>query len=144
MSDKAKVLSAVLVLLGAAFCGHDSNSVTGPAAAPMASVAGTWSGTYTSNDRSCPAAPMTIVLAQNGTNVTGTWSTNSCGPHGSFKATMAGDTLTGNIDMLGCTGGGLTGHVSGNALSVSIGDFYRPIVMGNQVLMEGGAATLSR
>ena len=145
MSGKAKAFAAVLVLIGAAYCGKDSNTMTGPAvAAPMASVAGTWSGTYRSNASTCPAAPMTISLTQNGMAVSGVWTTNACGPRGSFRATMAGDTLTGKIDMVGCTGGAVNGHVSGNALSISIGDFYRPIVTGDQVLMEGGNASLSR
>lgn len=145
MTGKGKVLSTVFVLLGAAYCGHDSNSMTGPAAAaPMASVAGTWSGTYTSNSPSCPATPMAVTLDQNGTTVTGNWSTSACGPHGVFKATVSGSQLTGNIDMGGCTGGGVLGQIRGNELSLSIGDFYRPLVTENQVLMEGGSATLSR
>jgi hypothetical protein len=145
MTGKGKVLSTIVVLLGAVSCGHDSNSMTGPAsAAPMASVAGTWSGTYASNSPSCPATPMTVTLAQNGATVTGAWNTNACGPHGSFKATVSGNQLTGNIDMGGCTGGGVLGQINGNALSLAIGDFYRPLVTENQVLMEGGSATLSR
>ncbi len=145
MTAKGKAIATVLVLFGTAFCGKDSNTMTGPASAvPMASVAGTWSGSYASNDPSCPATPMTVTLSQNGTAVTGAWSTSACGPHGSFTATMAGNTLTGKIDMLGCTGGAVNGQVTGNALSISIGDFYRPIVTANQVLMEGGQAALSR
>jgi hypothetical protein len=145
MTGKASVLSAVLVLLGAAFCGHDSNTMTGPASsAPLASVAGTWSGTYDSNTSSCPPAPMTITLAQNGATVTGAWSTSACGPHGFLKATVSGNQLTGNIDMGGCTGGSVLGQINGNALSLSIGDFYKPLVTENTVLMEGGSANLSR
>ncbi len=145
MIGKGKVLSAVLILSGAAYCGHDSNTMTGPAsAAPMASAAGTWSGTYASNSPSCPATPMTVTLAQSGATVTGNWTTSACGPHGFFKATISGNQLTGNIDMGGCTGGGVLGHINGNALSLSIGDFYRPLVTENQVLMEGGSASLSR
>lgn len=145
MTGKGKAIATVLVLFGTAFCGKDSNTMTGPAsAAPMASVAGTWSGHYTSNDVSCPATPMTITLSQNGTAVSGAWSTSACGPHGSFIATMAGNTMTGRIDMVGCTGGAVNGQLNGNALSISIGDFYRPIVTANQVLMEGGQAALSR
>ena len=145
MTGKGKAIATVLVLFGTAFCGKDSNTMTGPASAvPMASVAGTWSGNYTSNDRSCPATPMTVTLSQNGTAVSGAWSTSACGPHGSFTATMAGNTLAGKIDMVGCTGGAVNGQVTGNALSISVGDFYRPIVTANQVLMEGGQAALSR
>lgn len=145
MTGKGKVLSTIVVLLGAVSCGHDSNSVTGPvSAAPMASVAGTWSGTYASNSPSCPASPMTVTLTQSGDLATGEFDTNSCGPHGFFKATVSGNTLQGSIAMAGCTGGSLSGHVSGGVLSVAIGDFYRPLVTENQVLMEGGSATLSR
>lgn len=144
MTGKGKALSAVFVLLGAAYCGHDSNTMTGPVAAPAASVAGTWSGTYASNSRSCPVTPMTVTLAQDGATVTGAWTTNDCGPHGFFKATLSGNSLTGNIDMGGCTGGGVIGQVNGNELALSIADFYRPLVTENQVLMEGGSASLAR
>ena len=144
MTGKRKALSAAFVLLGATYCGHDSNTMTGPVAAPAANVAGTWSGTFASKARGCPVAPMTVTLAQNGALVTGEWTTNECGPHGFFKATMSGNSLTGNIDMGGCTGGGVLGEVNGNALSLSIGDFYQPLVTENQVRMEGGMATLSR
>ncbi|MGE5413661.1 MAG: hypothetical protein ACM3NW_05755 [Syntrophomonadaceae bacterium] len=87
---------------------------------------------------------MTITLAQNGATVTDNWTTSARGPHGLLKATVAGNQLTGSIDMGGCTGGGVLGHLNGNALTLSIGDFYRPLVTENQVLMEGGAANLSR
>jgi len=145
MTGKAKGLMGVLALLGAAYCGKDSNTMTAPvSAAPMASVAGTWSGSFASNDPRCPAGPMTITLVQHGAQVTGSWVTGSCGPHGFLKTTLSGDALTGNIEMVGCTGGGVTGQISGNTLSFSIGDFYKPLVTENQVLMEGGSATLSR
>jgi hypothetical protein len=145
MIGKARALAVVAVLFGTAFCGKDSNTMTGPVnAAPMASVAGTWSGTYSSATSSCPAAPMTMTLAQNGNAVTGNFATNSCGPHGAFKATMSGNALTGSIDMTGCTGGSVSGHVDGGVLSLSVGDFYRPLVTTTEVLMEGGTATLTR
>jgi hypothetical protein len=144
MTGKGKALMAV-VLFGTAFCGKDSNTVTAPvSAAPMASVAGTWSGTYSSATSTCPAAPMTMTLAQDGAMVTGDFVTNSCGPRGVFKATLAGNTLTGSIAMAGCTGGSVSGHVDGGVLSLAVGDFYRPLVTVNEVLMEGGTATLSR
>ncbi len=144
MTGKGKALVVVLILSGTAFCGKDSNTVTAPVSAPMASVAGTWSGTYASAAASCPAAPITMTLAQDGSTVTGNFVTNSCGPHGSFRATLSGNALTGKIDMVGCTGGSVSGHVDGGVLSLSVGDFYRPLVTLNEVLMEGGTATLSR
>ena len=144
MTGKGKAIATVLLLIGTAFCGKDSNTVTGPAAAPMANLAGTWSGTFVSSDRSCAAGPMTVTLSQNGNLVTGNFVTTACGPHGFFKATLAGESLTGNIDMGGCTGGGVMGQVHGNSLSIAVGDFYKPLVTEGQVQMEGGQATLSR
>lgn len=144
MTGKRTALSAAFVLLGAAYCGHDSNTMTGPVAAPAANVAGTWSGTFASLARNCPATPMTVTLTQNGGTVAGEWATNDCGPHGFFRATLSGNSLTGRIEMAGCTGGGVMGELNGNVLSLSIGDFYRPLVTENQVLIEGGQATLSR
>ena len=75
---------------------------------------------------------------------TGNVTTNACGPHGFFKATMSGNSLTGSIDMGGCTGGGVMGQIDGAVLSLAIGDFYKPLVTENQVVMEGGSATLQR
>ena len=145
MTGKAKALIGVLALLGAAYCGKDSNTMTGPVSvAPMASVAGTWSGTYSSNDPACASTPMTVTLVQNGGNVTGAWVTSRCGPNGALKATISGDSLTGSIEVRGCSGGGVSGHLAGGVLSLAIGDFYRPLVMQDQVMMQGGAATLSR
>jgi len=144
MTANGKTIATVFVLIGTAFCGKDSNTVTAPVAAPMANVAGTWSGTYMSNDPRCAEGPMTVTLTQNGSLVTGNFVTTACGPHGFFKATLSGESMTGNIDMGGCTGGGVLGEVHGNALSIAVGDFYRPLVTENQVLMEGGQATLSR
>ena len=36
------------------------------------------------------------------------------------------------------------GHVQGGMMSLTIGDFYKPLVTDAEVVMEGGAATLSR
>lgn len=145
MTGKGKALAIVLVLFGTAFCGKDSNTMTAPVVAqPMASVAGTWTGTFASQDPTCPSGPMTVTFTQNGNQVTGNWVSTACGPHGFVKATLSGNSLTGNIDMGGCTGGGIMGQVQGTSLSVAVGDFYKPLVTENQVLMQGGQATLSR
>jgi len=137
-------LSAVILLFAAVAC-KDSNTMAGPAAAPAAaSLAGTWTGTYSSKAPSCPATPVTITFTQNGADVTGSVTTNACGPHGFFKATVSGNSVTGNIDLGGCTGGGVLGQVHGNALSLSIGDFYQPLVTEDKVVIVGGAVALSR
>ena len=138
------LVSLVLLLVASLGC-KDSNSMTGPVAAPaVASLAGTWTGTYSSKAPSCPATPVTITLTQNGADVTGSVTTNACGPHGFFKATVSGNAVTGNIDLGGCTGGGVLGEVHGNALSLSIGDFYQPLVTEEKVVIVGGAVALSR
>ena len=138
------LVSLVLLLVASLAC-KDANSMTGPVAAPtVASLAGTWTGTYSSKAPSCPATPVTITLAQNGAQVTGSVTTNACGPHGFFKATVSGNSLTGNIDLGGCTGGGVLGEIHGDALSLSIGDFYQPLVTEDKVVIVGGAVALSR
>ena len=147
MTGKGKSLLAALVTISAfaVFCGKDSNMVSAPAASPMASVAGTWSGSFASSTAACAGAPMTVTLAQSGANVTGNvTSTSSCGLHGNFKATMVGSSLTGNINMEGCLGGGVSGQLQNGVLSLAIGDFYRPLVTGDQVIIEGGSASLQK
>ena len=125
-----RALVSLVLLLAASLACKDANSMTGPVAAPAAaSLAGTWTGTYSSKAPSCPAAPVTITLTQNGADVTGAVTTNACGPHGFFQATVSGSSVTGKIDLGGCTGGGVLGEIHGNALSLSI---------------VGGAVTLSR
>jgi len=140
-----RLASTAAVLVFTFACGKDSNTMTGPAVmATSHNLAGTWTGTYASDMATCPNTPMSITLSQDGTRVTGTFTTNSCGPHGFFNATISGDTLTGRIEMLGCTGGSVTGQINGNALSLAVGDFYRPLVTENEVLFQGGAVNLRR
>jgi hypothetical protein len=148
MSGKGKAVLAALVTISAfaVSCGKDSNSVAAPTNSVNAmSVAGTWSGTYTSNSTSCAAAPMTITIQQNGSTLTGQVTTMGgvlCGPHGGLKGTISGNMVTGNIDMQGCTGGGISGQVSNGVFSLSIGDFYKTLVTAPNVVMQGGVVTL--
>jgi hypothetical protein len=136
---------SLVIFLVASFACKDSNTVTGPTVGPTAAnLAGTWTGSYSSKAPSCPTTPVTISLTQNGADVTGSVTTNACGPHGFFKATVSGNSVTGNIDLGGCTGGGVLGEIHGTVLSLSIGDFYQPLVTEDQVVIVGGAVTLSR
>lgn len=147
MSGKGKSLLAALVTISAfaVFCGKDSNMVSAPVASPLASVTGTWTGAFASSTVACAGTPMTATLAQNGSEVTGNvTSPASCGLHGNFKATMVGSALTGTINMEGCLGGGVSGQLQNGVLSLAIGDFYRPLVTGNQVIIEGGSANLKK
>ena len=140
-----RLASTALVLGFALACGKDSNTMSGPVVATTsANLAGTWTGTYASDTPTCPNTPMSITLSQDGTRVTGIFTTNSCGPHGFFNATLSGNTLTGRVEMLGCTGGSVSGQLNGNALSLAVGDFYRPLVTENEVLFQGGAVELRR
>lgn len=146
MSGKGKAVLAALATISAlaiVSCGKDSNTVAAPSVSAM-SVAGTWSGTYSSNSTSCPATPMTITIQQSGTTLTGhvVSGGSACAPQGGLKGSISGNMMTGNINMEGCTGGGITGNVSNGVLTLAVGDFYRPLVTEQQVLMQGGAATL--
>jgi len=146
MSGKGKAVLAALATISAfavSSCGKDSNTVASPNTLSATRVAGTWSGTYSSNSTSCAAAPMTITIQQNGSTLTGqVVSQSSCAPSGGLKGSVSGNMVTGNIDMQGCTGGGISGNVNNGVLSLAVGDFYRPLVTEQQVLMQGGAATL--
>ncbi|HEY1435782.1 MAG TPA: hypothetical protein VGG65_10420 [Thermoanaerobaculia bacterium] len=133
------------ILAPAPACKDSSNMVTSPSVVAAASVTGTWTGTFRSdNTMACASAPATLTLQQTGANVTGTISTSSCGPNGTFKGTVQGTQLMGSVEMLGCSGGAVNGMISGSGMSVTVGDLYRPIVTGNQVVASGGGASLSR
>ena len=146
MSGKGKAVLAALATISAlavVSCGKDSNTVAAPSVSAM-SVAGTWSGTFASNSASCPATPMTLTIQQSGTTLTGHVEAGgrSCAPQGNVKGTISGNMVTGNINMEGCTGGGISGNVSNGVLTLAVGDFYRPLVTEQQILMQGGSATL--
>jgi hypothetical protein len=138
-------LAAVGALALTLACKDSSNMVTAPEVSPAAAiVAGTWTGTFHSDSNACASSPLTAMFQQNGSQVTGTISGTSCGSSGVFKGNVSGNQLTGNIEMLGCSGGAVSATVSGSSLSLSVGDLTRPIVSGTEVVMYGGAASLQR
>ena len=126
---------------------RDSNSVTGPSsgAASAMNVAGTWSGTFQPNDSvRCGRSPATASFQQQGATVTGNLSTSACGVGGYFRGTIQGGTLSGKIEMAGCTGGAVTGTLVASGLSLSIADLMKPLVLGDTPAMAGGSLTLTR
>ena len=135
--------AAVLALLPLG-C-NESNTVAGPSAIAGADLAGTWSGTYQSTDRAqCAGAPATAMLEQNGSRVSGTFKANSCGIGGSLSGTVRGSVFTGKLSMLGCTGGAVSGTSTGRSLTLTVGEFYKPLVTGEQEVLPGGTVTLQR
>jgi hypothetical protein len=142
------VLAVLLAPALAALGCQGSNSVTGPPAgtvSPSSSVAGTWSGTFLSDDLSrCGGSIATATFEQVGSTVTGNVTTSSCGVSGYFKGTVQGNMLIGSIAMAGCVGGGVSGTLNGSELSLSITDLTKPLVTGERPVMLGGDATLRR
>lgn len=140
----AVLLATALAPLGC----QGSNSVTGPPAGTVSSassVAGTWSGTFMSDDlSSCSGSSAAATFEQVGSTVTGNVATSSCGVSGYFKGTVQGNMLIGRIAKEGCVGGGVSGTMNGSELSLSIGDLTKPLVTGDRPLMLGGVATLRR
>lgn len=120
----------VTVFLFVAACG---GGATAPSAPSTASIAGTWSGTVTSNIEA-GAFPTRVTLAQTGSNLSGTWSSgaNSGSLTGALNgsgvsmtmepsdprtcpfrmtATVAGSRMTGTYAAFNCTvaaSGGIT------------------------------------
>jgi hypothetical protein len=152
MSLPVRNLSRIGLVLGVmialAFPGcQNSSTVTGPSTrvSPVASLAGTWTGTFLPDDSTrCGGSSAVATFQQSGADVTGNISTSECGVAGYFKGTISGDLLTGRISMTGCVGGGVSGTISGSQLNISVGDLTKPLVTGDNVVMAGGAASLRR
>jgi hypothetical protein len=140
------VAAAAAVALLSAAC-KDSNSITAPAAtSPSAAVnvAGTWTGSFESYSTTGATSSASATFQQNGSDVTGTLAADSCGIRGAFRGTVSGKQLTGRLGMRGCLGGAVSGTVSESGLSLTIGDFTKPVLTGDTILMYGGAASLHR
>ncbi len=123
----------------------DSNAITAPSSVTGANLAGTWAGTYLSNDSAqCAAAPASATLQQQGSRVTGIFKADSCGIAGSVSGTVQGNVFVGEVNMAGCTGGAVSGTMSGAGLTLSVGEFYKELVTGDQEVLPGGSVTLQR
>jgi hypothetical protein len=137
-------LAAAAALVVAFGC-SDSNSVTGPdVGSPSANIAGAWVGTFRPDSAACTGSSASASFQQNGSRITGQFSTASCGPTGVVRGTLSGNLLTGAIAMAGCTGGAVSGTVSESSLSLTIGDLRKPLVTGDQIVMPGGTVSLTR
>ena len=143
-------LAAAAILLAVAAGCKDSNTVTGqnvptptpsPTPAPAANIAGSWRGSFTTNDEAdCPSDPAArATFVQDGSVVTGQIVTNSCGFGGHFQGTLVGDRLAGTLTK-GAFG---PTAASGTADSSEIGITVRDLRSGNQ-LMPGGRLELHR
>lgn len=143
------VLAAVAAISIAALLGsacNDSDAVTAPGPmAASANVSGQWEGDFASNNpQLCTAAAATASFSQQGTRVMGTIKAPSCGINGSFHGFVDGERLTGNVDMMGCTGGAVSAVITDRGLRFEIGDFQKPLVTGGEDVYPGGTAQLSR
>jgi hypothetical protein len=142
------VLLAILVTIALVPLGcQGSSTVTGPSggAVAAASIDGTWSGTYRSDDTSgCGSSSASATFRQEGATVTGIVSTSSCGVTGYFKGTVQGNMVTGAVAMEGCVGGGASGTVNGSEFVLSIGDLTKPLVTGDKTIMYGGVVSFHR
>ncbi len=148
-SSRTLIRAAISVSVAvAAIACQNSNSVTGPPsgnATPAASIAGSWNGSYQPDDSmTCSGSSASATFQQDGSQITGNLRTSNCGVSGYFQGTLMGNTLVGSIKMDGCVGGGVSGTVSGSAISLSIGDLTKPLVTGQTPVMTGGIVTLSR
>ena len=107
------MLLFVGIVLGAAACASSGSSSTS-AAPPATNVTGTWSGTYVFEPSSAGNGLVTLVLAQDGSNVKG--NMNVQGPH-RFAPAVINGVMTGND--IKVTGPDLTGwmKVNGNQMT---------------------------
>lgn len=152
MRSRARHLPLILFALLAAtallaFGCQGSATVTGPSggAAAATSIAGTWSGTFQSDDTAgCGSSSAMATFQQDGATVTGNVSTSTCGVTGYFKGTVQGNMVYGAVAMDGCIGGGASGVINGSELTLSIADLTKPLVTGDKTIMYGGVVTFHR
>jgi hypothetical protein len=137
-------LAAVVSILAAA-C-NDSNDVAGPGPVGVgADLSGNWSGQYDSNVPSlCTGGEASASLTQNGNGVRGVFKASGCGISGGLRGTVSGQTVTGSVEMIGCTGGAFNGRLENGTLTISIGDFRKELVTGDAEVFPGGQVRLQR
>jgi hypothetical protein len=80
-------------------CGGGSGD--GGGAAPTINATGTWRGNVI--ETVFGASQATLILVQNGSSVTGTY-TSTGGGTGSASGSVSGNVITGEISPTGCTG----------------------------------------
>lgn len=135
------VFASALIALGCS----GSNDVTSPTMAAAADVSGTWNGQYQSNATAvCSSGSATASFVQTGDRVDGPFKAMACGIDGQFHGRISGNTLTGSVGMLGCTGGTVTGHLDNGALSLTITDFRKDLISGDVEVLPGGQVSMQR
>jgi hypothetical protein len=150
MRASARIFASLLVAVAVSALGiacHDSNEVTGGGMA-VADLSGSWSGQYDANVPTLcsngTAAAATLSITQTGNQVVGVFKAQGCGIGGGFRGTLRGNMLTGAIDMMGCTGGGVSGQLDNGALSFTVGDFNKGLINGDVEVMPGGFVRMQR
>jgi len=147
-SASALRLLALLILACApiAIGCSGSNDVTSPTMAAAADVSGTWNGQYQSNAPTiCASGSATAAFVQNGDWVSGRFQALACGIDGTFHGRISGNTVTGKIDMVRCTGGSVTGRLEAGSLSITVGDFQKVLTTGAVAeVMPGGQVSMQR
>ena len=76
--------------------------------------------------------------------MSGIFRAESCGIAGSVSGTVEGNVFVGKVSMIGCTGGAVSGTMDGDALTLSVGEFHKPLVTGDQEVLPGGSVSLRR
>ncbi len=135
--------AAASILLAA--CG-DSNDVAGPNPVGVyADLSGDWSGHYDSNVPSlCTSGGAVASLRQDGNQVRGTFKAAGCGIAGAIRGTVTGNLVNGTVEMLGCTGGAVSGRLEAGQLTFAIGDFQKVLLTGDAEVLPGGQARLQQ
>ena len=135
------IAASALIALGCS----GSNDVTSPTMVTSADVSGTWNGQYKSNAPAvCASGTASATFVQSGDRVDGPFQALACGVDGTFHGRVSGNTLTGTVGMLGCTGGTVTGHLDNGALSLTITDFRKDLIAGDVEVLPGGQVTMQR
>ena len=97
-----------------------------------------------SNSERGPSGTASATFVQSGDRVDGPFQALACGVDGTFHGRVSGNTLTGTVGMLGCTGGTVTGHLDNGALSLTITDFRKDLIAGDVEVLPGGQVTMQR
>ena len=123
---KSFILIGVLICLGCSIagCGYSSSGSNYSGGQNTLSLSGNWQFTFTSSKPGSSPSTISGTLTQNGSSIFANVAiTGSCAPSATFSGMLSGYTLTGTITAANLETLSVTGTVTTNYNSVTMGSY---------------------